>query len=248
MGGERYKSRGIVLYAFKYQEVKLIVTMFMPGRGRCNFVVLVTGKAVKSRRFTPRTFFQPFNLLEFEGEAPSSDGMHRMSEVTHSPALTTIGVQPIKSVIIMMLSEILYRVAKDCDESFFYFMERAALTLDGIDSVVQAREIANFHLHFLVHLTIHLGYAPHNNYEEGTFFDIKEGEFVAEVPNHRLYFDSGNSQILSVLLGLGSDSLCSLPLNRDQRRSFLNAMVSYFGYHTEAIHRVSSIGILSDVF
>ena len=37
-------------------------------------------------------------------------------------------------------------------------------------------------------------------------------------------------------------------LARGQRSDFLNAMLTYFGYHLDSIHRVQSIPILRDVF
>lgn len=241
--GEKYKTRGAVLYSHKYQERKLIVTMLTPDRGRCNFITTVgNGKGA-----VPRAMFQPFSLLEFEGEV-SMDKLHKFSDVRFSTTLATIGVQPIKSVIAIMLCEVLYRVAKDCDRSFYDFVERMILALDGLDTSTQSMEIANFHLHFMVHLAVQLGYAPYHRCEPGQFFDIASGDFVTNKPSGKLYFELEQSKLLSDILLLGSDATCSFPLNKEQRRVFLRSMISYFRYHTEAIHRVRSIDILNDIF
>jgi DNA repair protein recO len=42
--------------------------------------------------------------------------------------------------------------------------------------------------------------------------------------------------------------LAEIGLNRAQRSAFLEALLTYYGYHLDAIHAVQSVRILQEVF
>ncbi len=222
----------------------MVVHLLTPTLGNRSYIVTV-GNSPSS---VHRSLLQPLWLLEFEGESAVGEGLHKMREVRLSPPLRTIAVEPVKAMVVMMICELLYRIVKDSDVELYQFVESAILRLDDVDSKSQSTAIANFHLHFLVHLSSHLGYAPTNNYSVGHFFDIKEGEFTLLKPLHNLYFEPEQARLLFDIYSVAPTALCELQLNRDIRRSFLNSMVDYFGYHTDAIHKVRSIELFSEVF
>ena len=58
----------------------------------------------------------------------------------------------------------------------------------------------------------------------------------------------GEASLLHSLLGLEVERLGDVGLNRERRRSFLRAMLSYYGYHLEAMGTVRSVDILREVF
>jgi DNA repair protein RecO (recombination protein O) len=45
-----------------------------------------------------------------------------------------------------------------------------------------------------------------------------------------------------------ADALAEIPLSRARRTEFMEAMLSFFGYHFDSIHSVRSISILREVF
>lgn len=233
-----YKDQGIVLHTTKYGERKLIIYILTASHGRCNYIVSVN-------KTTARALFQPLYLIEFTGTAPSqSDGLHTLKEPALCPALKSIPSSPIKAMIVMMLSEFLYRIVKESDDTIFNFVKSAIIALD---SLTNSNEIANFHIHFMVHFAALLGYTPSTQYAVGDYFDIKEGCFTPSKPNHLLYMEPESAHILISLLSIPYYSLGEVKLNSAQRRRFIEYMIDYYGFHNDAIFSVRSISTLSDI-
>ena len=100
----------------------------------------------------------------------------------------------------------------------------------------------------MVKLSWFLGFYPGNGYTEGTFFDIVRGEFVPQSPGHGMMMDRDESRLLGRLLEVRVNELGTLALNRTLRVSFLNALLTFIGYHADTIRTVKSIEILKEVF
>ncbi len=232
-----YRDRGIVLHTTKYGERKLIVHLLTSLHGRCSYVVRVS-------KSSSRALFQPMYLIEFEGIAPASEGLHTMGDVTLCPPLKTIPNSPIKAMVVMLLGELLYRVVRDSDSTIHSFTHHSILQFDSLSS---NRATANFHLYYLVNLASLLGYAPVGDYFDGDYFDIKEGQYTPQEPMHPLYIKPELASILSRVSLMEFSELESMELSGTQRRGFLSAMVDYFGYHNESIYSVRSISIFSEV-
>ncbi len=232
-----YRDRGVVLYTTKYGEKKLIVHLLTSQHGRCSYVVSVT-------KNSSRNLFQPLYLIEFEGVAPSAQGLHTMRDVVLCPPLRTIPSSPNKAMIVMLLGEILYRVVKDSDSSIHRLCHLSVLQLDSLTSPMA---IANFHLYFLVQLASLLGYSPPTDYSAGNYFDIKESCYTPNEPLHTLYFKPEIAELLYRLTQAEFNELNSIELRGSLRREFLYAFVDYLGYHNESIYSVRSISIFSDM-
>lgn len=55
-------------------------------------------------------------------------------------------------------------------------------------------------------------------------------------------------RLLGTLMECEADALAEIPLSRARRTEFMEAMLSFFGYHFDSIHSVRSISILREVF
>ncbi len=227
-----------MLHTTKYGERKLVVYMLTRDHGRCNYITSVT-------KSSSRVLFQPLYLLEFMGIASGSEGLHNMREAVLNPPLRSFAQSPAKAMIVMMLSELLYRVVKESDEHIYDFVREEIIALDMTSNDTA---IANFHLHFMVHLAAYMGYAPGGEYAVGCFFDIKEGVFTKTEPRHTLYLLPHLAEILHLMMITPLSELHTLKLNGAVRREFLDSMVDYYGYHNDAIFNVRSISMLAEIF
>ena len=239
-----YKGRGIVLHTLKYGDSSLIVYLLTDVGGRRSFMV----QGVRSRmgRGSKLALFQPAFPVEFEGLEPAqSSQMHRFKEVRSGFLLQSIPFDVRKSTMALFLSELLYRLVRESERSdtLFEFVWHSVAALDALDAGV-----ANFHLWFLAHLARLAGFSPGNDYHEGWWFDIKEGLYEPIPPLHTLSIAPSEASLLDRLLQMGVEELDSLALNRLQRVDFLNAMLTYIGYHLDSIHAVQSVRILREVF
>lgn len=241
---KNYKARGVVLHTVKYGDSSLVVYLLTDVFGRQNYLVQgvrsVNGKGNKA------ALFQPLFLVEFEGyEAPRSR-MHRMRDVRSARPLYSTPFDARKSTVALFMAESVYRLIRevDPDSALFDFVWDAVERLDAMRD-----GIANFHLWFLVQLSSFLGFYPGNEYTPGAWFDIKEGLFVHWMPPHRMVLSQDHARILHELMSCeGDDRLSDISLGRGQRVGFLDGMLTYFGYHLDAVHHIQSLHILRDVF
>lgn len=240
---KNYKARGIVLHTMKYGESSMVVFMLTDTIGRQNY--MVQGIRSARGRGNKAALFQPMFVVDFVGLESPKMQMHRMQEVRSGLTLTSVPFDVRKSTIALFMAETLYRLVKEVEPQspLFGFVEGSIAALDGLTDGV-----ANFHLWFMVRLSAHLGFYPGNEYIPGGCFDIQEGLFTPSMPQHRLALSPDNTRILDTLMSAGIDDLASLNLTRTQRSTFLAALLTYFGYHLDAIHNVRSLDILRDVF
>ncbi len=239
-----YKGRGIVLHTLKYGDSSMIVYLLTDVGGRRSY--MVQGIRSRTGRGSKQALFQPAFLVEFEGLEPAqSSQMHRFREVRSGFLLRGIPFDVRRSTMAIFLAEVVYRLVRESErnDALFDFVWNSVAALD-----VMEQGLANFHLWFLAHLAPIVGFCPGNSYTEGDWFDIKEGLYVSLPPLHTLAMRPEEAALLDRLLACDVAQLDQIALHRGQRVTFLNALLSYFGYHLDAIHSVQSVRILSEVF
>lgn len=221
----------------------MIVQLLTDTAGRRSY--MVQGVRSRSGHGSKLALFQPAFPVEFEGlESPRME-LDRFKEVRSGFLLQNLPFDLRKSTIALFTAEVLHRLVRESEpnEPLFEFVWNSIGALDALDAGV-----ANFHLWFLAQLSRFLGFCPGNDYTEGAWFDIREGLFTPLRPLHPEYLTRECSRLLATLLQSDVTSLASLSLNRQQRSEFLNALLTYYGYHLNAVHAVQSLRILREVF
>lgn len=238
-----YKARGIVLHTIKYGDSSAIAYLFTDVLGRMSY--MVQGIRSKRGRGNKAALLQPMFLVEFEGVEQPHAQMHRIREMRSLRPLMSVPFDVRKSTISMFMAEVLYRLIREVEanEPLFDFLCEAVLKLDAMQE-----GIANYHLWFLVRLSAYLGFYPGNEYIENGCFDIRGGLFTPSMPAHRIGMNEACARLLGTLMECEADALAEIPLSRARRTEFLEAMLSFFGYHFDSIHSVRSISILREVF
>lgn len=240
---KNYKAAGIVLHTVKYGENALIAYVLTDRFGRQNY--LIRGIRSTKGKGSKAALFQPMFLLEFEGSENPRSQLHGMKEIRLSVPLQTVPFDVRKSTIALFMAETLYRLVRETEpnQPLFEFVRDSVLNLDTLE-----RGTANFHLWFLVRLSAYLGFQPGNEYTDGDWFDICEGCFTPALPSHRMAVSQPNARLLDRLMNTSAQHLASIELPRQQRADFMNSLLTYFGYHLDAVHHIRSLGILREVF
>ena len=238
-----YKAQGIVLHTVKYGDNSIVAYLLTDVCGRATY--MIQGVHSSRGRGNKAALFQPMFLLEFEGMESEHSQMHRMKEVRNLAPFSSLPFDVRKSTISLFMAEVLYRLVREVEVNapLFGFVRDSVLELDRMEG-----GIANFHLWFLVHLSAYMGFYPGNEYSQGDYFDIRDGEFCALPPQHRLCLEPEAASLLGHLMAADPAGLAGIELSRRQRVAFMESILVYFGYHFDAIHSVESINILREVF
>lgn len=237
-----YKARGIVLNTLKYGEKGLVVHMLTDTFGRQSYMVQGVRSASRGSRMA---LMQPMFALEFEGLSSSKMSMHRFKEVRSGVVLQSLPFDVRKSTMALFMAEVLYRLVKESEPNaaLFDFVWGSVAALDVLDEGV-----SNFHLWFLANLSRPLGFSPDNEFTTGCWLDIRDGHFTPLPPPVGAAMSPDNASVLHDMLECDVRYLGEIGLNRTQRVSFLESMLSYYAYHLDAIRSVESIRILQEVF
>ncbi len=239
-----YKGRGVVLHTLKYGDSSMVAYLMTDVGGRRSF--MVQGVRSSRGRGSKLALFQPMFPLEFEGLEPASaQQMHRFREVRAAWALQSVPFDIRKSTMALFMAETLYRLVRESEanEALFDFVWGSVAALDSMEEGV-----ANFHLWFLANLCRLMGFSPGNAYAAGDWFDIREGLYTPRCPAHTSYLPQEEARTLNDMLECDVRFLAEIGLNRTQRTAFLDAMLSYLGYHLDAVAAVQSVRILREVF
>ena len=109
--------------------------------------------------------------------------------------------------------------------------------------------VNNFHIVFLWELCSFLGIKPENNYSETQkIFDLRAGKFALGIPGHHNYLNEKQSLILHQILCATSDNSHELKLSINERRFFVNNVLSFYNLHLERPGELKSLKVLSEIF
>lgn len=238
-----YKGRGIVLHTLKYGDKSLIVYLLTDVGGRQSF--MVQGIRSSHSHGSKAGLFQPLFTVEFEGLCSSKMQMHRFKEVHSGQVLRSIPFDIRKSTVALFMAEVLYRLVKESEPNPMLF-EFVWSSIGALDELQEG--VANFHLWFLTKLSALLGFFPAGEYHTGDWFDIREGLYTPIRPLHNQYFNPETARFFRDFTECDVRFLAEIGMNRHQRVEFLQALLSYYAYHLDAIQSVQSVQILQEVF
>lgn len=237
------KSRGIVFRTLKYGETSLIVEIFTERKGLCKY--LINGVRSSKAR-TKANLLQLMNIIDIVAYEKEGRELNRLKEVQAAYLYQSIPFNVKKGTVGLFMTEIARKAIREKEENkalFRFLIERFI----GLDQTTDS--IANYHLCFLLELTVLLGFQPAANYsEEVPIFDLKEGEFVAHIPEHPNYIIDEEAGALAQLLTYTALDAHQLRLNRDLRQKLLTTLINYYKFHLEGIGDIHSHQILKEVF
>ena len=236
-------TRGIILHATPYNDNYAIVHVYTESFGRTSYLV-----ARHRRRKTKVSFalFMPLSVVEMEVEHLKTREIQRIKEARICYPLTSIPAHPVKNTIALFLAEALYRIihAREADPKLFDYLCNSIRYLEILE-----QGIANFHLVFLIHLTRYLGIFPNaESYTSGVFFDLLNGVFTLQPPDHPHYLDREESVIFSRLLRLNYENMAIHSFSRKERTTIINHTLDYYRLHYTDFGEIKSLAVIQSLF
>ncbi|MEK9612523.1 MAG: DNA repair protein RecO C-terminal domain-containing protein [Flavobacteriaceae bacterium] len=149
-----------------------------------------------------------------------------------------------KKALIFFLAEIIHQVVKeepDSNEQLYSFLFQRMIWLDQND------EIGLFHIKTMLDLTRYIGFYPNVYPSEDAYFDLESGCMTPFKPKG--LFLEGKEKIHWIeILGMKFDTKTHIRLNKKEKKTLLDYVVSYFGLHLQQFKSPKSTEILNEIF
>ena len=147
-------TKAIVFSAIKYSEADLIVSCFTESSGIKSYLLRNILKSKKGK--LKASFFQPLTQLEIIADHKNKGTLEYIKEAKVYYPYQTLHTDIVKTGLVMFLAEMLKNCIREeeANEDLFAFLEQSFQWLDKND------EVANFHIFFLLQLSLYLGFFP----------------------------------------------------------------------------------------
>ena len=232
------RINGIILQNTKYQDKKSILKIYTLQYGIQSYIVNIGYS--KTSKVKP-AHVAGLNQVEFIAQTKQNRNIQHINDIHVSYIYQHLFSNPVKNTIAIFLNEVLLKALKEQHENkeLYQFVTESLIVFDNQDY-----ESVNFHLHFMLELSKHLGFYPNNNYSaQNCLFDLQDGIFTNEVPTHLQYADSELSFQLSELLNHKSNFSCNAKI----RAGLLQILVMFYRLHLPNFGEIKSIQILKEV-
>jgi len=171
--------------------------------------------------------------------------LHNIKEVAVSHAYSTVTESMIKRTLLFFVDELLHKSLKEetQNKELFDWIYNSLVWLD-----LTEEGIVNFHLIFMMQLTMFLGFYPKNDATSThTVFDMQEGRFSNTRPVHPYYITGEVVILLNKIQGTSFEDSANLGLNNKNRKKILETLITYYKIHMPSFGDFKSVEVLSVV-
>ncbi|MGO3182829.1 MAG: DNA repair protein RecO [Aequorivita sp.] len=234
-------TKGIVFSAIKYSEADLIVSCYTQVAGIKSYLLRGVLKTKKGK--LKASYFQPLTQLELIAEHKNKGTLEYIKEAKVFDPYKTLHTTIVKSGLVMFLSEMLKNCIREEEpnERLYSFLENSFNWLD------ENEEVANFHIFFLLQLSIYLGFYPDASDIEDKYFNIMEGSFQPT--------DTGNYCLagprienFKEFFKVNLEGLSAIKLSKSERQEVLELTLSYYSFHVQGYQKPKSLAVLNQLF
>jgi len=208
----------IVLSYTKFGERAIVLHSLSKEFGRRGFIISIGRKMSMS-------MFLPMNILEAEiVENPKSE-LWRVTKVNPLHTLGGIRSNIYKNSMTLFISEVLYRCIPEgsAEDGLFDWCTSSILSLDAMNE-----DFSNYHLRFLLELSVALGFSP-------SIDDL-------------LPFAGDMSSDLQKFLDLPFAESMLIPLSGVRRNALAEVLIQYLSYHSQTRLNIQSLSVLRELF
>jgi len=234
-------TKALVISSLKYGESDLIVSCFTESDGLKSYMLRGILKSKKGR--LKKALFQPLTQLEIVANHKNKGTLERINEAKVYFHYSSLHTNIVKSSLVLFLAEMLKNAIQEEEknEHLYEYIESAFQWLDIHD------ESANFHILFLLKLTMFLGFYPDTTNIKKTYFNLLEGTFENETLTP--YSISGeNIENFKQFFGINFDKTHSIKLNKKSRFEVLNLLLQYYQLHLQNYKTPKSLLVLKELF
>ena len=233
-------TEAIALSTIKYSESSVIFKCYTLSNGIKSYII----KGIRSKKSKSLSLglFQPMTILEINANHKNNGGLENMRAAKILAPYRTIPFDIIKNSLVLFISEVLSKsiLEEEKNSVLFNYIKSSALWLDS------SKKYVNFHIQFLIKILKYLGISP--NFEENLdFFENSKNQFD--------YSDDFNDKIsrkfiekFEFLLGTNFDNGVKCNINNEERKEFLEFLMSYMSIHIGGFRRPNSLNIMYELF
>lgn len=209
----------IILHTTKFGENSLVVHTLSKDYGRRSFLVRSAGKK------SGMSLFLPLSLLEADIVENDKSNLYIAKNLTARYPLLGIRNNVCKNSITMFMSEVLYRIVREgvYEQGLYEWCEKNILILDAMQE-----DFSNFHIRFLLELTVALGFSPEAN-------GLRP-------------FAGDHYPVVEKFMTLPFADSMLIPLNGAVRNEIAEYILRYIEFHTEASVNINSLKVLRELF
>ena len=208
----------ILLHTTRFGENSIVLHTLSKEYGRKGFVVRSVSKKMMS-------LLLPLNILEADVTDSGKPGLLPVRNISVSRPLMGIRNNLFKNTMTMFLSEVLYRVVKEgtAEPGLYEWCERQIMLLDAMET-----DFSNFHLRFLLELSIALGFSPQSE-------DLRP-------------FLGDNQPFIEQFMSTSFAESMLVPLSGILRNEICEGVLRYIEYHLESTLTINSLKVLRELF
>lgn len=209
----------IVLHTTKFGENSLVVHTLSRDYGRRSFLIRGVGKK------SGMSLFLPLTLLEADIVESSKSTLYTAKNLVARHPLMGIRNSVYKNSITMFMSEVLFRIVREgaYEQGLYEWCEKNILLLDAMQE-----DFSNFHIRFLLELTIALGFSP----------EAKD----------LLPFVGDHYAVVEQFMKLPFADSMLIPLTGPVRNEIAEEILRYIEFHTESAVNINSLKVLRELF
>ncbi|MCM1311119.1 MAG: DNA repair protein RecO C-terminal domain-containing protein [Bacteroides sp.] len=193
-----------------------------------------------------RALLQPLTPLEVVASICPGREVHTFREPRVVMPVHLIQADPERRAVVMFLAEALQIIMRqaEADAATYDFIIEAIERLN--DPVVLP---ANFHLTFLIGLSVMLGIAPDaGSYRPGMVFDMIDGVFRPSAALHGHCLSPQDSASAATLLHLNWANMSRLHMSGRVRGEALDRILEYYTLHYANLSAMKSPAVLHALF
>lgn len=246
------KSQVIVLHTIKHGDNGLVLQCYSNTVGRTALYIRVSAKNKVTLSNLHR--LNILDVVTYNGGV----SMPSVREMTPVLRLESLRTNIFKNTIAIFLSELLVKCIRESEANMqlYNFLVSSISVLEHLDAGT-----ANFHIHFMTHLTKMMGFMPTDNYSDETpLFDLESALFreplftydkragtLQEIAQER-FFSIQESMLLHTLLNTRAIEIVNIKCSGDLRLSYAKQMIKYLSHHLGSAFEIKSLDVLHEVF
>ena len=223
---------GILLNRISYSENSLITTFFTEKSGIQKFIFL-GGKKKVGNLF-------PLGIYELTFYKRPDSELGKINQAVLVNSMHNIFLNPIKSVIVFFVAEVLHQSLKseEKDAGLFLFIKSEIAQLEN------ENHLKSYPALFLLEFISHLGIRPHVEDEKSSFFDLEQGVFTTNPMNFEKTINSEASAVIRDCLLKSDNANSGLELHAKQVVSLL---ISYLTVHLPSFKGQKSLELAKEI-
>jgi len=174
------------------------------------------------------SFFQPLNAIQFSGKK-SNGKLEIAKDMSLNEIYSSIPFQVEKTTVALFISEFLYRCLPEhyVNEEVFELIKKTTQRLDEYEKT------GTLPIHFIAHFALEMGFLS-DEYE----FSF-ENNPSDEAQLH---------QSLKIFISTPIETEVVSALNRDQRKTLLEELISFCSSHLDTSIRLNSLEMFHEIF